>query len=183
MTQVGASLALGICASWLGFVVAGFVLPSFSAALIGGAFGVTLAWPLRQRLLSTGAVAIFAPFGVMLPALALRHLAVSLGVDVPGFSSLELFAFLMAYILFLMAAFGLLPVDFYRLGYSAKIVGLMTLALCLYALASGNWFLALVAVGGQAVWAVGWSSSNWFDTVLHVTLVPAAFITLLMRLL
>jgi len=182
VSRLGASLAFGICAGWLGFALAGLVMPAGAAALIGGVTGVALAWPLRHLIVTTGGIAILAPFGVMLPALALRHMAVSLGIEIPAFSAVEIGLFLVAYILFLVAAFGLLPVDLYRLGYSARAVALMTLGLCLYALATGNWFLALVVVSGQLVWAAGWASSNWFDTVLHVLLVPIAVITLLTRL-
>lgn len=182
MTQIGASIAFGICAAWVGFALAGLVVPVLPASLFGGALGLALAWPFRRNIVSTGAIAIFAPFGVMLPALALHHIAISLGLDAPVFSSIEIAVFLLAYILFLVAAFGLLSVDLYRLGYSPRVVGVMTLAVCLYAVATGNWLLALVAVSGQAIWAAGWSSSNWFDTVLHVTLVPIAAITLLTRL-
>lgn len=182
MSQFGASLAFGICAGWVGFALAGLVVPAGFAALIGGALGAALAWPLRHTILSSGAVAVLAPFGVLLPALALRHVAVGLGGEIPGFSALEIAVFLAAYLLFLVASFGLLPVDLYRLGYAARPVALMVLALCLYALATGNWFLAVVVVAGQAVWAAGWSSSNWFDTVLHVLLVPIAAIALLIRL-
>lgn len=182
MTQNTASFALGICLGWIAFALIGFMLPTAAAALIGATVGILLAWPFRSSIISTGAVALLAPFGIMLPALAVRHVALGLGVEIPGFSSFEIAVFLAAYIFFLLAAFGRVPVDLYRYGYFARPVAGMTLLLCLYAFATGNWFLALVVVAGQGVWAAGWTSSNWFDTILHVTLVPIAAITLVMRL-
>lgn len=183
MTQMGASIAYAICAGWIGFALADFFVSAPLAALIGVALGLILAWPLRGSLVSMGAVAIFAPFGVTLPTLAIADMAAASGLEVPGFSNIELVFFLFVYLLFLAASFGLISIDIYRLGYHARAVGLMTLALCLYAGVSGNWVLALVAVGGQAIWAFGWSSSNWFDTVLHVVLVPVTAITLIIRVI
>ena len=59
----------------------------------------------------------------------------------------------------------------------------MVLAVCIYELVTGNWFLAGVAVLGQLAWVMGWGSSNWFDMVLHVLLVPVAVVVLVMRVL
>jgi len=127
-------------------------------------------------------VALLAPFGAMLPALALRDVAVRLGLPVPGFATWELAAFLVLYTGFLAAAFGLVPADVYRLGYAPVPVAATVLGLCAYGFATGNWFLALIAVLGQAAWVMGWGSSNWFDHVLHVLMWPLAVAVLVTRL-
>jgi hypothetical protein len=44
-------------------------------------------------------------------------------------------------------------------------------------------FLPLVAVLGQALWLMGWGSSNWFDHVLHAVLVPVTTVVLILRAL
>ena len=43
-------------------------------------------------------------------------------------------------------------------------------------------FLALLAVAAQAQWVLRAGSSNWFDHILHVLVVPVALFTLLGRL-
>ena len=146
------------------------------------AAAVVIGIAARDTLPVNGLVALLAPFGVMLPALALRHMAVAQGLSIPGFSTGEIAVFLLVYIAFLCTAFGVIPVDLYRYGYAPWPVATMVLAVCAYALLTGNWFLAGVAVTGQLAWVMGWGSSNWFDMMLHVLLVPVAAVTLITRL-
>ena len=61
-------------------------------------------------------------------------------------------------------------------------VAVMVLAVCAYGFVTGNWFLPLVAVLGQAAWVMGWGSSNWFDYVLHVVMWPVALVVLVGRI-
>ncbi len=182
MTGIGASAALAVLTGWAVFALAGWVVAPGLAAGLGAAAGAGLVLALRDSVAVGGAVALLAPMGTMLPALALRDVAVRLGVPVPGFASWELAAFLILYTGFLAAAFGAVPVDVYRLGYAPVPVAAMVLALCAYGFATGNWFLALVAVLGQAAWVMGWGSSNWFDHVLHVLMWPLAVVVLVTRL-
>lgn len=179
MNGRAATLGWAVCAGWLAFALSGLILPPVGGAAFGFVVGVLAAGPLRNTLPSSVAIAVLAPFGLMLPALALRHIAISLGLDVPGFSLLETTIFLLLYVAFLLTVFGVIPIDVYRFGYAPVPVAVIVLTVCLYALMTGNWFLALVAVGGQAAWVAGWSSSNWFDTMLHVALIPVALFAMM----
>lgn len=182
MTELGASVALAILLSWVVFAISGFMMADIRAVTLGAVVGIAWVLLARDSMALRGMVALLAPFGVMLPALALRHAGVKLGFEVPSFGTLELGVFLLAYIMFLMTAFDVVPVDLYRFGYAPMPVAMMVLAVCGYGLATGNWFLPLVAVLGQAFWVMGWGSSNWFDFVLHVLLVPVTAIALVLRL-
>lgn len=182
MSAFGASAAVAILLGWVVFAFAGLWVSAPVAVTAGAVAGVLCAGLARDTLGVTGVVAVMAPFGVMLPALAARHMAVALGMDIPGFTTPEIAVFLVLYVAFLCTAFGVIPVDLYRLGYAPGAVGAMVLALCAYAALTGNWFLAAVAVLGQVAWLMGWSSSNWFDLVLHVFLVPVAGVVLLLRM-
>ncbi|MDR9394678.1 MAG: hypothetical protein RI571_10240 [Roseovarius sp.] len=181
MTGVLSWLALGILLGWVVFAVALLVTGAAAAVAVGTATAAVCLLLLRDTVALRGAMALLAPFGVMLPALALRHAAVKFGAPVPGFATWELALFLLAYMAFLATAFGVIPVDLYRLGYAPAPVALMVLAVCGYGAVTGNWFLPLVAVLGQAGWIMGWGSSNWFDHVTHVLLVPVAAVALLGR--
>ena len=181
MTGLGASIALAVVLGWVVFALAGLLVSAPLAVGIGVVVGALCTGLARDTVGVSGLIAVLAPFGVMLPALAARHMAVSLGLAVPGFSTVEIAVFLGVYVAFLATAFGVIPVDLYRYGYAPWPVGAMVLVLCAYAFATGNWFLAAVAVLGQLFWVVGWGSSNWFDHVLHVFLVPVAAIVLLLR--
>ncbi|WP_135505967.1 hypothetical protein [Roseovarius aestuariivivens] len=183
MSGIGASAALALVLGWVVFALTGLVLAPSVAAVIGAVMGVLTVALARETVAVSGLIAVLAPFGVMLPALAARHMAVSLGAEVPGFATWEILVFLALYVGFLCSAFGVIPADLYRYGYAPWPVGGMVLALCLYAFLTGNWFLAGVAVLGQLFWVLGWGSSNWFDMVLHVALVPVAVVVLLLRLL
>lgn len=182
MRALGANLGLAAVVGWVGFALAGLVLGPTGASVLGCLIGVVCVTALRATLPVRALMALLAPFGVVLPALALRHAAVGIGLPIPGLSSLELAVFLVAYVAFLAAAFGLFSTDIYRFGYSPTPVVCMVLGVCAYSLVTGNWFLAGIAVAGQLAWAMKWGSSNWFDHVLHVVLVPVVALSLLARM-
>ncbi len=182
MSGIGATVALAIILGWLVFALVGFLVSPQVAVVIGAVMGALTVGLARDSVGISGLIAVMAPFGVMLPALAARHMAVSVGLPVPGFSTVEIAVFLVIYVAFLCAAFGVIPLDPYRYGYAPLPVGAMVLAVCAYALFTGNWFLAGVVVLGQFFWVMGWGSSNWFDYVLHVFLAPVAAVVLLLRI-
>lgn len=181
MSGVLAAGGLAVVLAWVVFALTGWVVAAPVSVWLGGALGALAVLLLRDTLPLRGLVALLAPFGVMLPALALRHMAAKLGLPVVPFGTLELVVFLLAYLVFLASAMGALPLDVYRLGYAPWPVAAMVLAICAYGLVTGNWFLPLVVVVGQALWLTGWGSSNWFDYVTHVLLVPVAAVVLVLR--
>ena len=182
MTGVLASVWLAVILGWLVFALAGWVVGAPASVWIGGVVGAAAVLLFRDTLPLRGMVALLAPFGVMLPALALRHMGAKLGLPVIPFATSELLVFLLVYVAFLASAMGVVPVDIYRIGYAPLPVAVMVLAVCLYGLLTGNWFLPLVAVLGQLLWVMGWGSSNWFDHVTHVLLVPVTAVVLVTRL-
>ncbi|WP_317055907.1 hypothetical protein [Roseovarius rhodophyticola] len=183
MTELGAKACIAILLGWVAFAVTGLVLPAWLALICAVGAGGACATILRKTIGINGFVALLAPFGVMLPALALRDVAVAFGIPIPGFAAFEIGVFLLLYTGFLLAAFGKLPLDLYRYGYAPKPVAIMVLVVCAYALLTGNWFLATVAVLAQGIWTLGWGSSNWLDHVLHVVLWPVAAVVLLTQLI
>ena len=182
MRELGATIGLAIVIGWVMFALAGWVVSPGLAAGLGAVAGVAVVALFRRSMAVGGAMALLAPLGVMLPALALRHVAGALGVPVGVFGTWELVAFLVLYSGFLASALGVVPVDLYRFGYSPLPVAVMVLAVCAHGFVTGNWFLPLVAVLGQGAWVMGWGSSNWFDYVLHVVLWPVAMVVVLGQL-
>lgn len=182
MSGVLAAGGLAVVLAWVVFALTGWVVAAPVSVWLGGLVGALAVLLLRDTLPLRGLVALLAPFGVMLPALALRHMAAKLGLPVVPFGTLELVVFLLAYLVFLASAMGALPLEVYRLGYAPWPVAAMVLAICAYGFVTGNWFLPLIAVLGQALWLTGWGSSNWFDYVTHVLLVPVAAVVLVLRL-
>lgn len=181
MSGILANVALAIVLAWIVFALAGWIVAPWLAVALGVVLPVAVIGLARDTLVPGGLVALLAPFGVMLPALALRHMGGSLGLPVVPFGTLEIVVFLGLYVAFLAASMGVFPVDPYRLGYAPVPVGVMVLAVCLYGAVTGNPFLPLVAVLGQVAWVMGWGSSNWFDYVLHVLMVPVAVVVLVQR--
>lgn len=181
MSGILANVALAIVLAWIVFALAGWIVAPWLAVALGVVLAVAVIGLARDTLVPGGLVALLAPFGVMLPALALRHMGGSLGLPVVPFGTLEIVVFLGLYVAFLAASMGVFPVDPYRLGYAPLPVGAMVLAVCLYGAVTGNPFLPLVAVLGQVAWVMGWGSSNWFDYVLHVLMVPVAVVVLVQR--
>lgn len=182
MSGLGAVLALAILLAWTLFALLNGFLGAGAPIGLGALAGLLMAILMKDTVAVSGAIALLAPFGVMVPALAMRHMANAMGADIPGFSLAELAVFTLLYTGFLATAFGVIPVDLYRFGYAPVPVGLMVLALCGYAFLTGNWFLAGIMVLAQLAWMMGWGSSNWLDHVLHVLMWPVALVTLFTRL-
>ena len=183
MTGVVTQLWMAILLGWLGFVAISFLTDAQMAALAGLAFGISCVVMLRETIALRGLVAILEPVGVILPILALRHMADKFGFEITVLSVPELCAILVVYIAFLLTAFGVIPLEAYRFGYAPVPVAVMVLLACAYGAATGNLLVPLVAVVGQLLWVLGWGSSNWFDHVLHVLLVPILMVTLIGRLI
>ena len=173
-------LGLAVVMGWVGHALIGSWAGPDVALGLGLAVGALTLLARRTRPLA-GLMALMSPLGVMLPALALRQVAAASGVPVETFGTWDMVVFLLAYLGFLASVLGVVPVDIYRLGYAPVPVAVMVLVVCAYGLWSGNLFLPLVAVLGQAFWVAGCGSSNWFDHVLHAGLVPVAGVVLILR--
>lgn len=183
MIEALTSVFVAILTGWIIYALAGFAVSVPVAVILGAVIGGLSVLIFRDTLVVRGIVALLGPIGIVVPMLALRHVAVGMSVPLPAFGTPELLVFLVAYVGFLAAAMGVLPVDLYRFGYAPVPVAIMVLALCAYGALSGNFFVPLVAVAGQALWVAGWGSSNWFDHVLHASLVPVVMVVLVLRLL
>ena len=144
---------------------------AFSIILIAFA-----AWPGNPVF--AGLTALFAPFGVLLPALCARSMARSLGLRVMPFHWTDLFLFLVLHGILISASSGLLPSDIYAYGYAP--VGAMALALitCIWGFLRENLFMPGVALIATLLWVADIGSSNAFDNFAHLTLWPLALIAL-----
>jgi hypothetical protein len=173
---------LALIIAWVMWGVASLVLSGPLSLMIGAALGFLIVFAFRESFPVMGLMALLEPIGIILPLLILRQASGALGWDWPAFSTEELLIFLLFYVAFLATAFGVIPLEAYRIGYAPGPVAVMVLALCLYGFLSGNWFVPLTAVAAQAMWVAGAGSSNWFDHILHVALVPVVVVVLITRL-
>ncbi|MEB8388276.1 hypothetical protein OO012_13645 [Rhodobacteraceae bacterium KMM 6894] len=176
------TLSLTVLLGWVawGVLSAGLGLPL--SLILGLAIGAICAIGLRSTLPVGVIMAVLDPIAIILPLLALRHMVAAIGVPVQPFGTAELVVFLLLYLTFLATAAGALPWQVYRLGYTPIPVALIALALCVVGLWQGALFLPLVAVSGQALWVLGWGSSNYFDHIVHAALVPVVIVVLILRL-
>lgn len=176
------SLWLACLLGWVAFAFGQLALAPDLAAKIGGVVAViALTWP--RGVVMRALLALFEPVGVVLPLLAARDVAQALGWEMRVFSTPELIAFLIAFLVFLAASTGRLGFDPYRLGYAPLPAGAIALLACIYGAAVGDLFVPLLAVTAQMFWLLRWGSSNYFDHILHALLVPIAVIALIARLL
>lgn len=181
MSALVGNLWLAVLLGWAAWGVLSLGLSAPWSIVAGLAVGAICAFGLRETLALRGIVAVLGPIGVVIPLLALRQMAGVLGVPVHPFGTLELLVFLAAYLVFLAAAMGALPAEIYRLGYAPLWVAGIVLAICAYGLWQGSVFLPALAVSAQLLWVLGWGSSNYFDHILHVGLIPAVLIVLVAR--
>ena len=182
MNERVTSVFLAILLGWVIWGIASLMLPGIVALITGIVAGGLLVRFLRHSMALRGIIAVLDPMGVVLPILILRQVSGAIGLAFQPFGAAELLGFLALYIPFLAASFGVLPVDLYRFGYRPLPVALIVLALCLSAALTGHWIIALIAVAGQALWVFKIGSSNYFDHVLHATLVPLTIVVLMARM-
>lgn len=178
LTYASVAILLG----WIAYAVTGLLASATVALILGVVAGGLAVLLFRDTVVVRGFIALLGPIGIVLPLLALRHVAAGLGMAVTPFGTVELLIFVLAYMGFIATSMGVIPVDLYRLGYAPLPVGVMVLVLCLYGALTGSLFLPLLAVLAQALWVMGWGSSNWFDHVTHALLVPIIFVVLFLRL-
>ncbi len=178
LTYASVAVLLG----WVAYALAGLVAPVNVALIAGALIGVLAVLVFRDTVAIRGFVAVLGPIGIVLPLLALRHAAAGMGVPVAPFGTMELLVFVVLYMGFIASSMGVIPVDLYRHGYAPIPVAVMVLALCAYGAMTGTLFIPLLAVLTQALWVMGWGSSNWFDHVTHALLVPIIFVVLILRL-
>ena len=88
MSGVLAAGGLAVVLAWVVFALTGWVVAAPVSVWLGGLVGALAVLLLRDMLPLRGLVALLAPFGVMLPALALRHMAAKLGLPVVPFGAL-----------------------------------------------------------------------------------------------
>lgn len=144
---------------------------AFSLVLI-----LMVAWPSNPAF-AAGA-AVLAPLGVLLPAMVLRSISRSLGIRIKPFHWAELLVFLALYSTFLSASAGLLPIDLYAFGYAPPGAIGIALFFCVWGLIRNSLFLPVTALISTTLWAFDLGSSNAFDNLSHVVLLPMALIAL-----
>jgi len=146
------------------------------------AVGVCILIPIIINEAAYILIAAFAPFGMVLPAIALQNMARKNGFQTKEFQTSELTVFLCIYFLFLCASLGVFTFDPYPIGYMPLYGNIITVILCLYTLWRGYYVLAAAIVLGQLSWALDYGSSNIFDHLTHALLVPVIVVTLLLRI-
>jgi hypothetical protein len=182
MTEIYTTVSLGLIAAW--FIALPFrpILGPAKAVPLGVAIGVLVAVFLRQSMPVLVAVSLLEPMSFGLTALAicsfLRPFMPMLRVAV-----WEQLALLGGLCVFYASSAGMLSVDLYRHGYDPLTVGGIAVVLSLYAALRGYLFLALVPVVAQLLWLSGIASSNYFDHLLHATMICILPISILVGFL
>lgn len=153
---------------------------SMRRALAGAGAAGTLATILPP--VSGFGLAVFAPFGFVLPALALRDLWARLGRSVVSFSTLEVSLLGGLTVVFLAASVGVTAFDPYRLGYGPVVPALLSLILLGWTLVRGHHALTVAVLLAQAAWTFGVTGSNHFDGLSHA-LIPFVCVVWLVKTL
>lgn len=146
------------------------------------AFGVAAAVAAASLMLPSVAplmTAVFAPFGFLLPALAIRDVAGRNGIKIAPFHVLEIAVAMFATALFIAASIGVFTFDPYRLGYGPLVPGALALVGILWTLYRKHFLIAAAILAAQITWSFGFLSPNFFDLVLHALVVPICAVWLL----
>lgn len=181
MIEVYTSITLGIIIGWIAFRLGRFATGRLIGYLFGIAAGIYCVIVARDSLPILYFTAIFSPIAVTIPLLAIRNTFAIFTFPWPRFSKSEVTLFLVLYIIFLSASMGVFTFDPYRFGYDPVIAGGVALALVIYGTIRRNPFFAIVAVSGQILWVFEIGSSNYFDHITHVLLIPISLVYVLRR--
>jgi len=171
MTAVYELASAAVLLGWLISRVLRLVMQARQATLTG--FGLAaLVVVLSYTGFMTGMfIGLLAPFGVMVPALALQNSARVFGLNTRGYSVMEMLGFWVFYLAFLTASAGVLDWDPYRFGYAAPGAAIAALALSAYAVWRGHVVVLAAVVLAQLLWLADIGSSNFYDQISHVLLV------------
>lgn len=162
-----AAILLGWCASRLLMLA----LPDRRAVWVGyGGAGMIILFAHHTMPLGFF-VALFAPFGVLLPALALQNSARVFGFNASRYRRRDIIVFLAIYLAFLAASAGVVDWHPYSYGYDAFGAAVVALVLAVFALWRGYVVVLAVVVTAQILWLAGIGSSNFFDQISHVLLI------------
>lgn len=182
MTQIYEYMGLFIVSFWVAFRVLYPFVSRELALYISGVIIVILY--IFSFEIITILIAIFAPFGILLPTLALQDIARKCKVyDFGTYPVHELVLVLIIYVAFLSASIGVFHFDPYRFGYSPAIGSSIALTACGYALWRGYYVIAVALILGQIAWTFDLGSSNYFDHMTHVIIVPIIFIVLVKKVI
>lgn len=177
------ALAAGLVLGWSLFWLLRFFIPVRLAAGVAVGVGFVPFFLFPTFAFYSIFIAVFTPFGLLLPMVAVQGILRVLGYRVTRVATLDLLAILGLYTAFILASVGVFEWDPYRYGYLPASGGAVAVMLCLYGLLRQHIWISAVAVAGQVLWAFDFGSSNYFDHISHVLLIPIIAICLLRRAL
>jgi hypothetical protein len=163
-----------VVAFWSAFRVTSWVVSGRPALMLAGAVALISALPIVSGLM----VAVLAPFGLLLPALAIRDVLGRTGLRVERFHPLEILLALAALTLFIASSIGVFPFDPYRLGYGVLVPAIVSLCLVMWAVLRHHWLILIAILAAQTLWVWGVYGNNFFDHLFHALIVPCCAIWL-----
>ncbi len=181
MTAVYELCAAAVVFGWCISRILGLVVSPARATALGYGLAAVIVLLSYSSFLTGMFTALLAPYGVLLPALALQNSARHLGFHTKPYSIAEMLAAFGLYLFFLMASAGVFEWDPYRYGYGGQGAAIVAVLLSGYALWRGHIVLLGVVILAQALWLLDIASSNLFDHLSHVLLVFMLPITILRR--
>lgn len=181
MTGAYEAIAAGVVVGWCVYWLLLFFTPRKLAVAVSVLIGFGPFIFLPELLFYSMIIAVFAPFGLILPIVAGQGILRELGYPVKKFASIDLVIILTVYTVFISASVGVFAWDPYRYGYSPAGGGAVAALLCLYGILRQHPGVCIAAIGGQCLWMSDIGSSNYFDHVGHVLLIPIIFVCLVRR--
>lgn len=163
-----------VVAFWSAFRVSSWVVSGRPALMLAGAVALLSALPIVSGLM----VAVLAPFGLLLPALAIRDVLGRIGLSVERFHPLEVLLALAVLTLFIASSIGVFPFDPYRLGYGVLAPASVSLCLVVWTVLRHHWLILIAILAAQMLWVLGAYGNNFFDHLFHALIVPCCAIWL-----
>lgn len=163
-----------ILAFWIGFRLSRVVLSNRAAWVGAAAFAAIAMLPVVANLM----VAMLAPIGVILPALAVRDIFGKAGRISERFHLAEVTIAFCLTTIFIAASIGVIAFDPYRYGFGVLAPALLSLVGVGWAIIRGHHVVALAILLAQGLWVTGLSGHNFFDYSLHALLVPVTLLWL-----
>ena len=183
MTELYTLMGLSIIFTWIVFSALRFALKPLASITVSLLLVAIYMILLRQTEAMSLPIAVIAPLGAVLPAMAIHNIMQHCNVPLKRFSNSELLFFTVGLLAFLIASIGTIQFDPYRFGYYPLTGTFIAFLASLYLMMRGHWVILIGVLIGQLAWTFDISSTNIFDHISHGLIPFIAGIILLINIL
>lgn len=181
MSELYAIFSFSLLTAALVFPLLSRTMTPRNAAVLAVVIGFAISLVPRHSDFNLLMVSLLSPLPVLIPVYALGLLAGPFGFRPGWWPRADLAVALVALLTLILSAIGHIGFDIYRYGYEAWPVAIIAAGMAALALWRNHMLLLVGIVLGQILWMLEIGSTNFFDHVSHILLIPLLGLYILKR--